>query len=151
MSDMVSALSARDLQVDFNHAVTQLADTDPDIQAQAIGTLRQLAAAGLAKAAYNMGVACLRGFHMPQDSQLAAHFMLQAAQAGCSRAYYPLARLILDGQLTTCNRLPTDFRRFISAKWFWRAAVQGDRRADSWLQRSWVPAMFNCAGSVGYK
>ncbi|GGP24614.1 hypothetical protein GCM10010971_04330 [Silvimonas amylolytica] len=113
--------------------------------------LQQLAEQGLARAAYNVGIAHLRGFHVERSNALAAQYLSRAAEAAYQKAFYPLARLILDDTLPQWKDMPSDLRRFKSAGWFWRAAQAGDTNALAALRQPWVPAIFNTLGRGLYR
>ncbi|GGP18570.1 tetratricopeptide repeat protein [Silvimonas iriomotensis] len=134
--------TAHAMQQQFNRAARMLGGSAPQEQAEALASLQQLARQGMAKAAYNVGVAHLRGFHVEQSRDQASAYLRMAAEQRYHRAYYPLGELLREGGLTECEEMPQDLRLYLSAKWMWRAACQGEARAVKALGQSWVPTLF---------
>ncbi|MBB5189927.1 TPR repeat protein [Silvimonas terrae] len=143
--------TAHAMQQQFNQAVRMMNGSAPQEQAEAVATLQQLAQRGMPRAAYNVGVAHLRGFHVEQSRDQAGAYLRMAAEQGYQRAYYPFGQLLREGGLTECQEMPLDLRLYLAAKWMWRAACKGEGRAAKALDQAWVPAIFRSLDKGYYR
>ena len=134
--------------LEFNQALSLLGH--PDTATTGVARLQQLAAQGLDKAAWNVGVAYLRGIHVPRNRAEGAAYMLQAARAGVVKAFYPVGCLYLEGALGSAPDNLT-VRQFEAGKWFWRAHAHGDDRARRHGGLEHLPLIFFVLGHVGYR
>ncbi len=146
-----TSATAHAMQQQFNRAVRMMNGSAPQEQAEAVAALQQLAERGMPRAAYNVGVAHLRGFHVAQSRDQAGAYLRMAAEQGYHRAYYPFGQLLREGGLTESRQTPLDLRLYFAAKWMWRAACKGEARAAKALDQAWVPTIFRSLDKGCYR
>ena len=101
--------------------------TNDQIKKEQISDLRRKADQGDREAQFDLGLAYVLGWGVPQDYAIAGQWHEKAASQGEVDAQYSLGLLHYEG-----HGVPQDYVR--ARQWFEKAAAQGNARAMSFLR-----------------